>query len=139
MHKSVLNCSLTPSQGKYSFDPVSKVLAWEVGKIDQTKLPNLRGSVNLVTGAVPEDTNPSIRFATSSSSSTYPQLTSLQPPVCYQPAGSEWAQGEQAGHVWGEVQTIQGGQVSHQGWQVPSQNVILVVFAVFSTFLVYLL
>ena len=38
MHKSVLNCSLTPSQGKYSFDPVSKVLAWEVGKMDQTKL-----------------------------------------------------------------------------------------------------
>ena len=65
MHKSVLNCSLTPSQGKYSFDPVSKVLAWEVGKIDQTKLPNLRGSVNLVTGALPEDTNPSIRFASS--------------------------------------------------------------------------
>ena len=61
MHKSVLNCSLTPSQGKYSFDPVSKVLAWEVGKIDQTKLPNLRGTVNLVTGAAPEDTNPSIR------------------------------------------------------------------------------
>jgi len=60
MHKSVLNCSLTPSQGKYSFDPVSKVLAWEVGKIDQTKLPNLRGTVNLVTGAAPEDTNPSI-------------------------------------------------------------------------------
>jgi len=60
MHKSVLNCSLTPSQGKYSFDPVSKVLAWEVGKIDQTKLPNLRGTVNLVTGATPEDTNPSI-------------------------------------------------------------------------------
>ena len=60
MHKSVLNCSLNPSQGKYSFDPVSKVLSWDVGKIDQTKLPNLRGSVNLVTGAKPEDTNPSI-------------------------------------------------------------------------------
>ena len=137
MHKSVLNCSLTPSQGKYSFDPVSKVLAWEVGKIDQTKLPNLRGSVNLVTGAVPEDTNPSIRFALSSS--PYPHNTSFQPPVCYQPAGCEWAQGEQAGHVWGEVQAIQGGQVSHQGWQVPSQNVVLAVFAVFSTILVYLL
>ena len=23
MHKSVLNCSLNPTQGKYSFDPVS--------------------------------------------------------------------------------------------------------------------
>jgi len=60
MHKSVLNCSLTPSQGKYSFDPVSKVLCWEVGKIEAAKLPNLRGSVNLVTGATPEPTNPSI-------------------------------------------------------------------------------
>ena len=51
------------------------MLVWEVGKIDQTKLPNIRyncdsiyqcyllcyrGSVNLVTGATPEDTNPSI-------------------------------------------------------------------------------
>merc|ERR550532_320384 len=26
MHKSVLNCSLTPTQGKYSFDPVSKTI-----------------------------------------------------------------------------------------------------------------
>jgi AP-3 complex subunit mu len=29
-------------QGKYSFDPVSKVLLWDVGKIDQTKLPNIK-------------------------------------------------------------------------------------------------
>ena len=140
MHKSVLNCSLTPSQGKYSFDPVSKVLAWEVGKIDQTKLPNLRGSVNLVTGAAPEDTNPSIRFALSSSSSPSPHLTSLQPPVLHQPAGCEWAQGEQAGHVWGEVQTIQGGQVSHQGWQVPSQNVVFCfinISGIFSVICIY--
>merc|ERR1712018_1898 len=60
MHKSVLNCSLTPTQGKYSFDPVSKLLSWDVGKIDASKLPNLRGSVNLITGATPEPTNPSI-------------------------------------------------------------------------------
>ena len=96
MHKSVLNCSLTPTQGKYSFDPVStkdlerksnihhtlilippllpcsikvsvlcqvsKLLSWDVGKIDASKLPNLRGSVNLITGATPEPTNPSIRW-----------------------------------------------------------------------------
>jgi len=60
MHKTVLNCSLTPTQGKYSFDPVSKVLVWEVGKIDQTKLPNLRGSVSLVAGATPEPNSPAI-------------------------------------------------------------------------------
>ena len=46
MPKSVLNCSLVPSQGKYSFDPVSKVLVWEVGRIDVTKLPNIRGTVS---------------------------------------------------------------------------------------------
>lgn len=45
MPKSVLNCSLVPNQGKYSFDPVSKVLVWDVGRIDVSKLPNLRGNV----------------------------------------------------------------------------------------------
>jgi len=60
MHKSVLNCSLTSNQGKYSFDPVSKLLMWEVGKIDQTKLPNIKGNVNFVTGARPEDVHANI-------------------------------------------------------------------------------
>ena len=32
MPKSVLNCSLVASQGKYSFDPVTKVLMWDVGE-----------------------------------------------------------------------------------------------------------
>ena len=41
---------------------MSKLLSWDVGKIDASKLPNLRGSVNLVTGATPEPTNPSIRW-----------------------------------------------------------------------------
>jgi len=60
MPKTVLDCNLTASQGKYSFDPVSKVLVWEIGKIEQTKPPNIRGSVNLVTGASPASTNPTI-------------------------------------------------------------------------------
>ena len=46
MPKSVLNCTLTSTQGKYAFDPVSKILTWEVGKIDGQKLPNIRGSVS---------------------------------------------------------------------------------------------
>jgi len=33
---------------------------WEIGKIEQTKPPNIRGSVNLVTGASPASTNPTI-------------------------------------------------------------------------------
>jgi len=60
MPKSVLNCTLTANQGKYSFDPVSKLLVWEVGKIDLTKLPNIRGNVNLTTGSSPASTNPTI-------------------------------------------------------------------------------
>ena len=47
MPKAVLNCTLTATQGKYAFDPVSKVLSWDIGKIDPQKLPNIRGTVNL--------------------------------------------------------------------------------------------
>ena len=46
MPKSVLNCSLTATQGKYTFDPVSKVLHWDVGKVDVAKMPNLKGTVS---------------------------------------------------------------------------------------------
>jgi len=43
--KSVLNVTLTTTQGKYSFDPVTKIVSWDVGKMDPAKLPNIRGSV----------------------------------------------------------------------------------------------
>ena len=46
MPKSVLNCNLTASHGKYSFDPASKLLQWTVGKIDLSRPPTLRGTVN---------------------------------------------------------------------------------------------
>lgn len=46
MPKTVLNCVLNPTQGKYTFDPVSRVLVWDVGRIDTNKLPNIRGSVS---------------------------------------------------------------------------------------------
>jgi AP-3 complex subunit mu len=59
--KSVLNMTLTPSQGKYSFDPVTKVMTWDLGKIDAAKLPNIRGSINLQSGAPPPDSNPTIQ------------------------------------------------------------------------------
>ena len=45
MASAVLNCTLTATQGKYAFDPVSKILTWDVGKVDPQKLPNLRGTV----------------------------------------------------------------------------------------------
>ena len=45
MPKCVSNCSLLCNQGKYSFDPVSRLLSWDVGRIDVSKLPNLQGMV----------------------------------------------------------------------------------------------
>lgn len=48
MPKCVLNCMLVPNQGKYTFDPVQKILHWDVGRIDVTKLPNIRGTVSFL-------------------------------------------------------------------------------------------
>lgn len=58
--KSVSNCSLVATQGKYTFDQNSKVLHWDVGKIDISKLPNIRGSVSIPSGAIVDNSNPSI-------------------------------------------------------------------------------
>jgi len=63
MPKSVLNCSLVPSQGKYSFDPVSKVMHWDIGKIDPAKLPNIRGNISLQAGSGPVEANPTVNVS----------------------------------------------------------------------------
>lgn len=47
MPKSVLNMSLTPSQGRYTFDSVKKILNWEVGRVDPAKIPVIKGNVSL--------------------------------------------------------------------------------------------
>ncbi|EDW30502.1 GL26809 [Drosophila persimilis] len=60
MPRCVLNCLLTPNQGKYTFDSVSKTLSWDVGRIDVSKLPNIRGSVSITPGTTNIDANPSV-------------------------------------------------------------------------------
>lgn len=60
MPKSVLNCALVTNQGKYTFDPVTRVLNWDVGRIDVAKLPNIRGSVNLAPGTTSLEAHPFI-------------------------------------------------------------------------------
>ena len=69
MPKSVLNCTLTPSQGKCTFDPAKKILTWDIGKIEHNtqnsgRLPTLRGNIILATGQPVPDGNPvlSVRF-----------------------------------------------------------------------------
>ncbi|CAG5130044.1 unnamed protein product, partial [Candidula unifasciata] len=58
--KSVLNVTLTCNQGKNSFDPVSKLMTWDVGKIDPNKLPNIKGTITLQTGVPVPESNPTI-------------------------------------------------------------------------------
>ncbi|CAF0751742.1 unnamed protein product [Didymodactylos carnosus] len=62
MSKSVLNCTLTPSQGKYTFDPVKKLLLWDVGKIESSNpsngLPTLKGNIVLQSGQPIPESNP---------------------------------------------------------------------------------
>ncbi|KAL8202225.1 UNVERIFIED_CONTAM: AP-3 complex subunit mu-1, partial [Gekko kuhli] len=60
MPKAVLNMNLTASQGNYTFDPVMKVLTWDVGKITVQKLPSLKGMVTLQSGAPKPEENPSL-------------------------------------------------------------------------------
>ena len=43
--KTVMNMSLTPTQGKYTFDSVKKSLTWDIGKIDPAKIPSIRGNM----------------------------------------------------------------------------------------------
>ncbi|XP_023060673.1 AP-3 complex subunit mu-1 isoform X2 [Piliocolobus tephrosceles] len=62
MPKVVLNMNLTTTQGSYTFDPVTKVLTWDVGKITPQKLPSLKGLVNLQSGAPKPEENPSLNI-----------------------------------------------------------------------------
>ncbi|KAH3730137.1 AP-3 complex subunit mu-2-like [Dreissena polymorpha] len=66
--KSVLNVTLTPNQGKYTFDPVTKVMTWEVGRLESTRSPNIKGTINLQTGSPVPESNPtlSLQFTISS-------------------------------------------------------------------------
>ena len=63
MPKSVLNLNLFPNQGKYTFDPVTKLMLWDVGKMEQLQgrgLPTIKGSIVLQSGAPIPDSNPNI-------------------------------------------------------------------------------
>ncbi|XP_054886132.1 AP-3 complex subunit mu-1 [Poeciliopsis prolifica] len=62
MPKSVLSVNLTASQGTYTFDLTTKEVLWDVGKLNPQKLPNLRGSISIQTGAPKPEENPSINI-----------------------------------------------------------------------------
>jgi len=59
--KSILNCNLVASHGKYSFDPTTKVLHWDIGKIEATgKPPNIKGSMSVQSGSSAPESNPTV-------------------------------------------------------------------------------
>lgn len=60
MPKTVSNCTLTTNQGRYAFDPTTKILTWDVGRIELSKLPNIRGSVAVQVGTTSLETSPTI-------------------------------------------------------------------------------
>lgn len=62
MPKSVLNVNLTTTQGKTSFDSVTKMLVWDVGRVESSGKapPNIRGNIVLQSGVPIPDNNPVI-------------------------------------------------------------------------------
>uniref|UniRef100_T1J7Z7 MHD domain-containing protein n=1 Tax=Strigamia maritima TaxID=126957 RepID=T1J7Z7_STRMM len=60
MPKSVLNVTLSITQGKYSFDPVNKILTWEVGRMEVSRSPRIWGTLNLQSGVPQPESNPVI-------------------------------------------------------------------------------
>lgn len=57
MPKIVLNCNLVPTHGKYTFDPTTRILQWNVGKIELGKPPTIKGTVS-VSGTAAVETPP---------------------------------------------------------------------------------
>ncbi|MBN3297894.1 AP3M2 protein, partial [Amia calva] len=60
--RSVLTANLTASQGTFTFDPVTKMLSWDVGKINPQKLPSLKGTMSLQAGSSKPDDNPTVNI-----------------------------------------------------------------------------
>jgi len=59
--KCVATTNLEPSYGTTSYDDRTKVFKWFVPKIPKDKTPMLTGSVSLVPGAPPPESNPTVR------------------------------------------------------------------------------
>uniref|UniRef100_A0A8C6WQ13 Adaptor related protein complex 3 subunit mu 2 n=1 Tax=Neogobius melanostomus TaxID=47308 RepID=A0A8C6WQ13_9GOBI len=54
--------AIIDKSGTYTFDPVTKLLSWDVGKINPQKLPSLKGSMSLQAGASKPDENPTFNI-----------------------------------------------------------------------------
>ncbi len=50
--KSTATCNLTATMGTFSFDGISKVFTWKIGKLPKEKVPQLTGDILMMDGAV---------------------------------------------------------------------------------------
>ncbi|XP_068613209.1 AP-3 complex subunit mu-1-like [Brachionichthys hirsutus] len=62
MPKAVLSANLTATQGNYTYDLATKVLVWDIGKLNPQKLPNLRGTLTTQAGAPKPEDNPALNI-----------------------------------------------------------------------------
>uniref|UniRef100_A0A914Y1J5 MHD domain-containing protein n=1 Tax=Panagrolaimus superbus TaxID=310955 RepID=A0A914Y1J5_9BILA len=62
MPKPVQNCNLVASQGKYSFEPSTKVLQWNIGKIELGKPPTIKGTMSINGNAELESPPINVKF-----------------------------------------------------------------------------
>ncbi|XP_067093142.1 AP-3 complex subunit mu-1 isoform X2 [Osmerus mordax] len=62
MPKVVLSANLIATQGSYTYDLATKVLVWDIGKLNPQKLPNLKGSLSLQAGSPKPEENPSLNI-----------------------------------------------------------------------------
>ncbi|CAN9499863.1 unnamed protein product [Ophioblennius macclurei] len=62
MPKAVLSVNLAATQGSHTYDLSTKVLVWDIGKLNPQKLPNLRGSLSMQAGVPKPEENPSLNI-----------------------------------------------------------------------------
>jgi len=60
--KQVTNVNLLPTQGEYQFNPVTKELVWDIGKIAPGKPPSIRGMMSLQAGVPAPDEKPTLNL-----------------------------------------------------------------------------
>jgi len=57
---SICSVNLSPTLGTVSFDDISKVCKWDIGKIPKDKAPLLTGNISLSPGAVAPESGPTV-------------------------------------------------------------------------------
>uniref|UniRef100_A0A672F341 AP-3 complex subunit mu-1-like n=1 Tax=Salarias fasciatus TaxID=181472 RepID=A0A672F341_SALFA len=54
--------AILDKSGTHTYDLSTKVLVWDIGKLNPQKLPNLRGSLSMQTGVPKPEENPSLNI-----------------------------------------------------------------------------